>query len=77
MTSMAWKRTDSSDNETHAERGVPFVVTPPAGTEQHPRWPLALIATGLLISMLWCAGLLYGAYRLLEWAGVLVAAFIP
>jgi hypothetical protein len=81
MISMAWKRTDSSDNKTRAERGVPLVVAPPAGTndnaqgadpaEQHPRWPLAVIATGLLLSMLWCVGLLAGAYRLLDWAGVL------
>jgi hypothetical protein len=53
------------------------VVTPASGTEDnaqgmepargHPSWPLAVIAAGALLSVLWCFGLLYGAYLLSLW----------
>jgi hypothetical protein len=60
---------------------VSFVVTPLAGTndnapsattDQERRslldyWPLAFILTGLTVSVLWSAGLLYLAYLLARW----------
>ena len=84
MTDMAWNRTVSSEYDTRAMRGVSFMITPTLAAnddaqgaavpaEHDPRWPLAVIAFGLLLSLLWCAGLLYGAYLLLDWAGVISA----
>jgi hypothetical protein len=84
MTDMAWNRTVSSDYDTRTMRGVPSLNTPVDGAndnaqgaavpaEHDPRWPLAVIAFGLLLSLLWCAGLLYGAYLLLDWAGAISA----
>jgi hypothetical protein len=34
---------------------------------QHPRWALAVIVAGVLLSVLWSASLLYGAYLLGRW----------
>lgn len=39
----------------------------------HETWPLAVIILGLVLSAVWCAGLLWGAYLVLDWTGVLPA----
>lgn len=69
---MAVYATDPSHSEAKTARAIE------AGTERPPGirvarelvlsyWPLAAIGCGLLASVAWSAGLLYGAYLLVRW----------
>jgi hypothetical protein len=56
---------------------LPAVRIKPEATivnELRASWPLAVIVLGLVLSAIWCVGLLWGAYLVLDWTEVFPAA---
>jgi hypothetical protein len=52
---------------------VPFAPDRSGAGAAEPLWPFAAIILGLVLSAVWCVGLLWGAYLILDWTGLLAA----
>ncbi len=68
---MVGKAAALSQDQAELDEGAPNGAGPGPATWAHAslkHWPLALIGAGLVLSMAWCAGLLYGAFILASWA---------